>query len=190
MLFIIIILPLFGSCFASFTNRYVGRIGSIFLSLFCMFSLNFLCIYHFINFCVYNTSYFITFSPWIYSNCFLVNWGFVFDGITIIMLTMISFISTVVHIYSTNYMFNDPHLNRFLSYLSLFTFFMFILVSADNFIQLFLGWEGVGVCSYLLINFWFTRLQANKSALKALIMNRIGDFGLLVGILLIFYYFR
>lgn len=85
---------------------------------------------------------------------------------------------------------SDPHLSRFLSYLSLFTFFMFILVTSDNFIQLFLGWEGVGLCSYLLINFWFTRIEANKAAMKALLMNRIGDFGLLLGILLLFYFLR
>ena len=102
---------------------------------------------------------------------------------------MISIISTIVHIYASSYMAEDPHLSRFMAYLSLFTFFMFILVTGDNFIQLFLGWEGVGICSYLLINFWFTRIPANKSALKALIMNRVGDFGLLIGILLIFYFF-
>jgi len=80
----------------------------------------------------------------------------------------------------------DPHLPRFMSYLSLFTFFMLILVTADNFIQMFVGWEGVGLCSYLLINFWFTRIQANKAAIKAMILNRIGDFGLVIGILIIF----
>jgi len=80
----------------------------------------------------------------------------------------------------------DPHLPRFLSYLSLFTFFMLILVTADNFVQMFVGWEGVGLCSYLLINFWFTRIQANKAAIKAMILNRIGDFGLVLGILIIF----
>jgi len=84
----------------------------------------------------------------------------------------------------------DPSLIRFLSYLSLFTFFMFILVTGDNFIQLFLGWEGIGLCSYLLISFWYTRVQANKSALKALIINRLGDFGFLIGSLLLFYFFR
>jgi len=190
MLFIIIILPLFGAIFSGLIGRYVGRQGSVFLSLFCMIFVSLICWYHFINLCIYNTVYFLTFSPWIYSNCFLVNWGFLFDSVTLLMLTMISNVSTVVHIYSTGYMSDDPHLNRFISYLSFFTFFMFVLISADNFIQLFLGWEGVGMCSYLLINFWFTRVQANKSALKALIMNRIGDFGLLLGILMIFYYFR
>jgi proton-translocating NADH-quinone oxidoreductase chain L len=84
----------------------------------------------------------------------------------------------------------DPYLTRFISYLSLFTFFMFILVTSDNFIQLFLGWEGIGLCSYLLISFWSTRVQANKSAVKALVVNRLGDFGFLCGSLLLFYYFR
>jgi len=84
----------------------------------------------------------------------------------------------------------DPHFIRFISYLSLFTFFMFILVTASNFIQLFLGWEGVGICSYLLINFWFTRLQANKAAIKALLMNRIGDIGFLLGTVLTFALFK
>jgi len=78
------------------------------------------------------------------------------------------------------------HLPRFMSYLSLFTFFMLILISADNFLQMFVGWEGVGLCSYLLINFWFTRIQANKAAIKAMILNRIGDFSLLLAILVIF----
>ena len=92
----------------------------------------------------------------------------------------------LVHLYSTEYMAHDPHLSRFMSYLSLFTFFMLILVTADNFVQMFVGWEGVGLCSYLLINFWFTRIQANKAAIKAMIVNRIGDFGLTLGIFVIF----
>jgi len=83
-------------------------------------------------------------------------------------------------------MSGDPHLPRFISYLSLFTFFILILVTADNFLQIFVGWEGVGVCSYLLINFWFTRIQANKAAIKAILVNRVGDFGLSLGIFLIY----
>ena len=127
---------------------------------------------------------------WVTCGCIKISWGFLFDSLSISMLLMISIISCLVHIYSIGYMGEDPHLSRFLSYLSLFTFFMFILVTSDNFIQLFLGWEGVGLCSYLLINFWFTRIEANKAALKALLMNRIGDFGLLLGILLLFYFVR
>lgn len=103
------------------------------------------------------------------------------------MLFVVSLVSTIVHLYSIDYMSHDPHLPRFMSYLSLFSFFMLILVSADNFIQLFLGWEGVGLASYLLINFWFTRLEASKAAIKAIVMNRIGDFGLCLGIIIIFF---
>jgi len=106
------------------------------------------------------------------------------------MLVVVCFISTLVHLYSIEYMAHDPHLVRFMSYLSLFTFFMLILVTADNFMQLFVGWEGVGLCSYLLINFWFTRLQANKAAIKAMLINRIGDFGLALGIFCIYLVFK
>jgi len=91
------------------------------------------------------------------------------------MLIIVTGISSFVHLYSLGYMSHDPHLSRFISYLSLFTFFMLVLVTSDNFVQLFIGWEGVGLCSFLLINFWYTRLLANKAALKAMIMNRIAD---------------
>ncbi|KAI3423008.1 hypothetical protein D9Q98_010851, partial (mitochondrion) [Chlorella vulgaris] len=95
-----------------------------------------------------------------------------------------------VHIYSIGYMSQDPHLPRFMCYLSLFTFFMLMLVTADNFVQMFFGWEGVGLASYLLINFWFTRLQASKASIKAMLVNRVGDFGLALGIMAIFSVFK
>lgn len=106
------------------------------------------------------------------------------------MFFVVNLVSSLVHIYSCSYMAEDPHLPRFMSYLSLFTFFMLLLVTADNLLQLFLGWEGVGICSYLLINFWFTRIQANKSAIQALIVNRISDVALTLGIITIFCAFR
>jgi NADH:ubiquinone oxidoreductase subunit 5 (subunit L)/multisubunit Na+/H+ antiporter MnhA subunit len=106
------------------------------------------------------------------------------------MCIVVTFISCLVHLYSTEYMSHDPHLPRFMSYLSLFTFFMLILVTADNFIQMFVGWEGVGLCSYLLINFWFIRIQANKAGIKAMLMNRIGDFSLIIGVIIIFIYYK
>tara|TARA_B110000093_G_C12959377_1_gene406453 strand:- start:1228 stop:3042 length:1815 start_codon:yes stop_codon:yes gene_type:complete len=117
-------------------------------------------------------------------------WGFYFDSLTVSMCFTVTLISTLVHLYSTSYMSHDPHQPRFMAYLSLFTFFMLMLITADNFIQLFLGWEGVGLCSYLLINFWFTRLQANKAAIKAMVINRVGDVGLALGVFSIFVVFK
>ena len=116
----------------------------------------------------------------------MVDIGFQFDSITAIMLIVVTSISMLVHIYSTEYMKEDPHLPRFMSYLSLFTLFMLILITADNLLQLFIGWEGVGLSSYLLINFWYTRIQANKSAMKAMIVNRIGDIGVVIAIIIIY----
>jgi len=107
----------------------------------------------------------------------------VFDSPTVVMPIVVTFVSSLVHLYSVSYMSEDPHSPRFMCYLSIFTFFMLMLVTGDNFIQLFLGWEGVGLASYLLINFWFTRLKANKAAIKAMLVNRVGDFGLALGIL-------
>lgn len=127
---------------------------------------------------------------WIFSNFLQIKWIFLYDSLTALMLIVVSSISTCVHIYSLEYMSEDPHLQRFISYLSFFSFFMLILVTGNNLLQMFMGWEGVGLCSYLLINFWFHRLQANKAALKAMIVNRIGDFGLAMGLFLIFSIFK
>jgi NADH-ubiquinone oxidoreductase chain 5 len=132
----------------------------------------------------------IEISPWIYSDLFCVNWSFLFDSLTVTMLVVVNTVSALVHVYSIRYMEGDPHFWKFTSYLSLFTFFMIILVTADNFLQLFLGWEGVGLCSFLLISFWHTRIQANKAAIKAMVINRVGDFALLVAIVFIYFTFR
>lgn len=121
---------------------------------------------------------------------FRVTFGFLFDSLTCTMLLIIIVISTAVHFYSLGYMSMDPHLTRFLAYLSLFTFFMEFLVASDNFLQMFIGWEGVGLCSYLLINFWHTRLAANKAALKAMAINRLADIFFMFGIILIFSTFK
>lgn len=190
MYLITIFLPLFSFILAGIFGRYLGFKGSIGLSFFCMLS-SFFCSL----LCLYETticqcSVFITLNSWIKIELLEINWGFMFDSLTSIMCCIVSFISTLVHFYSIEYMSNDPHITRFMSYLSLFTFFMLILVTADNFIQMFLGWEGVGLCSYLLINFWFTRIQANKAAIKAMILNRIGDLGLIIGIFLIHLTFK
>src|SRR6202012_4093840 len=110
----------------------------------------------------------IQFMSWIDSESMNVSWGFLFDSLTVTMLIPVLFVSSLVHIYSISYMAEDPHNQRFFSYLSLFTFFMLILVAGDNYFVMFIGWEGIGISSYLLINFWYTRIQANKSGIKAL----------------------
>ncbi|BEI87280.1 NADH dehydrogenase subunit 5 (mitochondrion) [Cutaneotrichosporon cavernicola] len=126
---------------------------------------------------------------WIDSEFLLVNWGFLFDSLTVSMLLPVLVVSSLVHLYSVSYMAEDPHNQRFFSYLSMFTFFMLVLVAGDNYLILFVGWEGIGVSSYLLINFWYTRIQANKSGIKAMTVNRVGDMFLSVGFFSILWVF-
>jgi proton-translocating NADH-quinone oxidoreductase chain L len=190
MLLSIIFLPFLGSIASGFFGFYIGRKGSVLITTLTTF-LSFifsLIIFH--DSIKSEFEYLIYLSTWINSGLFNCNWSFLFDTLTMVMLIVVTSISTLVHLYSSQYMSNDPHLSRFMSYLSLFTFFMIILVTGDNFIQMFVGWEGVGFCSFLLINFWFTRLQANKAAIKAMLVNRISDLILLLGVLTIFYNIR
>jgi len=133
---------------------------------------------------------YIDLGAWFHIGLLKLNWFFLFDSITSVMLVLVVFVSLLVHLYSIDYMSGDPHILRFLGYLSLFTFFMLMLVTSGNFVQLFLGWEGVGLSSYLLINFWYTRIQANKSAMKAIIVNRFGDFGIYFSLLVLFFFFK
>ncbi len=126
---------------------------------------------------------------WISSGNFTANWSINIDPLSSIMLVVVTFVSALVHIYSIGYMSHDPYKPRFMSYLSLFTFSMLALVVSDNFLQLFFGWEGVGLCSYLLIGFWYKKETANNAAIKAFIVNRVGDFGLAIGIFFIFFHF-
>jgi proton-translocating NADH-quinone oxidoreductase chain L len=135
-------------------------------------------------------TYSTTLGNWILSDLFEVNWVFAIDALTYTMLLVVLTVSTLVHLYSTEYMSEDPHTARFISYLSLFTFFMLILVTSNNFVGLFLGWEGVGLCSYLLISFWFTRIQASKAAIKAMVVNRVSDLFFTIGILAVFFTFQ
>ncbi|MBY0354812.1 MAG: NADH-quinone oxidoreductase subunit L [Rickettsiales bacterium] len=125
-------------------------------------------------------------APWISSGDLTVSWTLSADMLTVVMLIVVTWVSSVVHIYSIGYMSHDHHKPRFMAYLSLFTFFMLMLVTADNFVQVFLGWEGVGLASYLLIGFWYDKPSANAAAMKAFLVNRVGDVGLAMGIALIF----
>jgi NADH-quinone oxidoreductase subunit L len=119
---------------------------------------------------------------WINSGSFEVTWSLRIDTLTAVMLIVVTGVSSMVHVYSVGYMADDPSIPRFMSYLSLFTFFMLMLVTSDNLVQLFFGWEGVGLASYLLIGFWYDRPSANAAAIKAFIVNRVGDFGFALGI--------
>lgn len=180
---------------------FLGFLSGIFFGHFLGFGVLFVTTFFvFLSFCgsffiLFKSIYLgsvvkITLCNWIFVDTLNVNWSFCFDSLTSIMLVVVTFISFLVHLYSTEYMGKDPHVSRFMSYLSLFTFFMLILITANNFLQMFVGWEGVGLSSYLLINFWFTRIQANKAAIKAMLINRIGDFFILLAMFLIYFVFN
>jgi NADH-ubiquinone oxidoreductase chain 5 len=190
MYLILIFLPLLSSLTVGLFGRKLGTEGSSLISVNCLLFTFLISLFCFYEVGLSSSVVYIKLMVWIDSELLNVDWGFLFDSLTVTMCCVVTFISLLVHLYSTEYMSHDPHLPRFMSYLSLFTFFMLILVSADNYIQMFVGWEGVGLCSYLLINFWFTRIQANKAAIKAMVVNRIGDFGLSLGILTLFIHFK
>ena len=186
---LIVFLPLLAAIISGFFgnklgNRFSEILTSLFVSISAIFS-----IYIFYNVMINDYNSNIIISSWISSGTLEVNWSIKIDPLSSVMLVVVTFISSLVHIYSIGYMHHDPHKPRFMSYLSLFTFSMLILVTSDNFLQLFFGWEGVGVCSYFLIGFWFKKQSANNAAIKAFLVNRVGDFGLALGIFLIFYYF-
>jgi NADH-ubiquinone oxidoreductase chain 5 len=187
---LVLVLPFLASAITLLFGRYLGKTGAIFITIPAVLSAFLISLYSFYNIGLGHKVIEVVGFPWIKSGFFSVSWGFLFDPLTVVMLIVVTSISTMVHIYSVDYMGQDPHFVRFMSYLSLFTFFMLVLVTSNNFLQLFLGWEGVGLASYLLINFWFTRVQANKSAIKAMLMNRVGDFFLGLGVGFVFYTFK
>ncbi len=185
----IIALPLVASIISGFFGKLIGDrsseiITSLLVSISAIFSV--LVLYEVV---VNQYQENIIIATWISSGSLEVNWSMKIDSLSAVMLVVVTSVSALVHIYSIGYMSHDPHKPRFMAYLSLFTFAMLMLVTADNFIQLFFGWEGVGLCSYFLIGFWFKKESANKAAIKAFVVNRVGDFGFALGIFLIFYLF-
>ena len=187
--YLIIFLPLIGSIISGFFGKFLGSrnseiITSLLVSISAIFSF-------FIFYKVLNENYInnLNIFTWINSGSLNVNWSIKIDALSSVMLVVVTLVSSLVHIYSIGYMSHDSHKQRFMSYLSLFTFSMLILVTSDNFLQLFFGWEGVGLCSYFLIGFWFKKESANAAAIKAFVVNRVGDFGFALGIFLIFYLF-
>nr|YP_010437923.1 NADH dehydrogenase subunit 5 [Fragaria x ananassa]YP_010438049.1 NADH dehydrogenase subunit 5 [Fragaria pentaphylla]UTB64233.1 NADH dehydrogenase subunit 5 [Fragaria nilgerrensis]UTB64147.1 NADH dehydrogenase subunit 5 [Fragaria x ananassa]UTB64175.1 NADH dehydrogenase subunit 5 [Fragaria x ananassa]UTB64382.1 NADH dehydrogenase subunit 5 [Fragaria pentaphylla] len=182
MYLLIVFLPLLGSSVAGFFGRFLGSEGSAIMTTTCVSFSSILSLIAFYEVAPGASACYLRIAPWISSEMFDASWGFLFDSPTVVMLIVVTSISSLVHLYSISYMSEDPHSPRFMCYLSILTFFMPMLVTGDNSLQLFLGWEGVGLASYLLIHFWFTRLQADKAATKAMPVNRVGDFGLAPGI--------
>ena len=182
----IIILPLLGSLVSGLLGRKIGVTGSHVLTCTCLIVSSILATVAYYEVGICGSPVTVHLFNWVDSELINIKWEFLFDQLTVSMLIPVLYISSLIHIFSTDYMSNDPHNQRFFSYLSLFTFFMLFLVSGANYLVMFVGWEGIGIVSYLLINFWFTRLQANKAAILALTMNRVGDMGLSIGFFAIF----
>ncbi len=185
----IITLPLLGSIVSGFFGRKVGVGGAQLITCTSVIVTTLLAIVAFFEVGLNNIPVSINLFRWIDSESLNVLWGFHFDSLTVSMLIPVLIVSSLVHIYSIGYMSHDPHNQRFFSYLSLFTFMMIILVTANNFLLMFVGWEGVGVCSYLLVSFWFTRIAANQSSMSAFLTNRVGDCFLTIGMFAILWSF-
>lgn len=184
--------PLFGSIIAGFFRKYIGKQGAHTVTIFGL-ALSFIAALAIgvelssyneqsLNFHLYTFASGGNYFPYV------LHIGFLIDPLTVLMLLVVTFISLLVHVYSIGYMHDDDGYQRFFSYISLFTFMMLMLVTSNNFLQLFFGWEGVGLVSYLLIGFWYNRESANQGSLKAFLVNRVGDFGFILGIGLILVY--
>ncbi|MGI9484045.1 MAG: NADH-quinone oxidoreductase subunit L, partial [Hyphomicrobiales bacterium] len=185
----IVFLPLLGAIIAGFGGRALGAKASSYLTSGFLVISAILSWYAFYDVAIGGNTYKIEVMRWVTSGALEANWAFRIDTLTAVMLVVVNTVSSLVHIYSIGYMSHDPHQSRFFSYLSLFTFAMLMLVTSDNFLQLFFGWEGVGLASYLLIGFWYKRPSACAAAIKAFIVNRVGDFGFALGIFAIFFVF-
>lgn len=185
----LIVLPLLGSIVSGFFGRKVGVTGAQIITCVCVITTTFLAILTYFEVGLNNIPVTIHLFRWLDSEYLNISWGFNFDSLTVSMLIPVLIVSSLVHVYSIGYMSHDPHNQRFFSYLSLFTFMMIILVTGNNFLLMFVGWEGVGVCSYLLVSFWFTRIAANQSSMSAFLTNRVGDCFLTIGMFAILWSF-
>src|SRR5881394_3177590 len=185
----IVFLPLLGSAIAGLFGRLIGNRASELVTTGLLFVSAALSVVAFKDVALDGHNYIIPILPWIHSGGFTIDWAVRIDSITAVMLVVVTGVSSLVHLYSVGYMQEDPYRPRFFSYLSLFTFAMLMLVTANNFLQMFFGWEGVGLASYLLIGFWYERPSANAAAIKAFIVNRVGDFGFMLGIFGVFFIF-
>ena len=189
MIISIVFFPLIAFLLCIFLGKKLGDKFSQIISITLLLLSTILSWILFIRYLGSEETKIILLMNWITSGSFLVNWSFRLDALTSTMLIVVTTVSFCVHLYSVGYMKNDKSISRFMGYLSLFTFFMLMLVTSDNLLQMFFGWEGVGLTSYLLIGFWHHKNSANKAAIKAFVVNRIGDFGFALGIAGIFFVF-
>ncbi|HEU0156820.1 MAG TPA: proton-conducting transporter membrane subunit, partial [Stellaceae bacterium] len=173
----IVFLPLLASIVAGFFGRQIGDRGAQLVTCGALLIAAGLSIPLFLQILAAPGPQVIPLASWIVSGGVDVNWAIRLDTLSGVMIVTVTVVSSMIHIYSIGYMAEDPSIPRFMAYMSLFTFAMLALVTADNFVQLFFGWEGVGLMSYLLIGFWYDRPSANAAAIKAFIVNRVGDFG-------------
>jgi NADH-ubiquinone oxidoreductase chain 5 len=185
----ILFLPFLGAILSGLFGRALGVKGSYLINVSCLLITTILAFIAFYEVALCKSTNSINLFSWISSEILKINWSFSYDELTVSMLIPVLIVSLLVHLYSVGYMGEDPHVQRFFSYISLFTGLMLVLVTADNFLVMFVGWEGVGVCSYLLVHFWFTRIAAVKSAVNAMLTNRVGDFFLTIGFFAIFFAF-
>lgn len=174
--------PLLGAVITGFFGRKIGDRASQIVTCTLMLFLAAVAIYQFSAVAIYGEASSYVIAPWIDSGGLKADWVVQYDTLTAVMIAVVSIVSTCVHIYSIGYMSHDKSIPRFMCYLSLFTFFMLMLVSGNNLLQMFFGWEGVGLASYLLINFWFEKDSANNASIKAFLVNRVGDLGFVLGI--------
>lgn len=186
----IVFLPIIASLIAGLLGRIIGARASEVVTTGALFVSAALSLVAFYDVTLMGHSHLVQLLPWIYSGDLRADWTIRVDALTGVMLVVVTGVSSLVHLYSIGYMADDPGRSRFFSFLSFFTFAMLMLVTANNFLQMFFGWEGVGVASYLLIGFWYKKPEANAAAIKAFIVNRVGDFGFSLGIFGIFYVFR
>ena len=182
----IVFLPLLGALLAGYFSLSHKHQASAFVAITGVVSSFLLSLIAFYDIAIGGDTRTVTIARWIVSGDFDASWALRFDTLTAVMLIVVTSVSSCVHIYSVGYMHHDPARGRFMAYLSLFTFAMLMLVTADNLVQLFFGWEGVGVASYLLIGFWCHKESAHTAAMKAFVVNRVGDFGFALGILAVF----
>jgi NADH-quinone oxidoreductase subunit L len=185
----VVFLPLLAALIAGFFGRAIGDRGSQLITCGALLLSAVLGVLLFREILATDEAQVIPLARWIVAGGVDVNWALRLDTLSGVMIVVVTVVSSMVHVYSIGYMHGDPSIPRFMSYLSLFTFFMLALVTSDNFVQLFFGWEGVGLMSYLLVGFWYDRPSANAAAIKAFLVNRVGDFGFSLGIYAVFVIF-